>query len=157
LKIRKYFLLVIFSALTIVTAVFLLDLGRQGSITHPQYPDRFGIRVEAKESHYDLLLITVDTLRPDYLSHNGYDLDTSPWINKLIEEGLHFPKAITPIPRTTQALASLLTGCYPFETKVRYLWDTLSLEKVTLAEILQRLDYRNIAVVSNHVLPPKED
>ena len=102
----------------------------------------------------DVLLITVDTLRPDYLSANGYDRSTTPGVDRLIAAGTYFEQALSPVPRTTPALASLLTGAYPHATQVRRLTDELSSELMTLPEALQGWGYQTRAVVSNGVLSP---
>ncbi len=102
-----------------------------------------------------VLLVTVDTLRPDYLSTNGYDLPTSPFVDSLLTQGVTFARAITPVPRTTPALASLLTGTYPHTTKVYTLVDALAPEIVTLAELAKKRGYTTLAVVSNHILAPE--
>lgn len=102
-----------------------------------------------------VLLLTVDTLRNDYLSGNGYDRPTTPFLDRLMRNGAKFTHAITPIPRTTPALASLLTGAYPRTTQVRTLVDTLAPNVVTLAELLHERGYATMAVVSNHMLVPQ--
>jgi arylsulfatase A-like enzyme len=126
-----------------------------GHILYPSYPNSEGLEAKVEGPQRSLLLITVDTLRPDYLGFNGYDLKATPSIDRLISESLYFAKAVTPIPRTTQALACLLTGQYPYKTGVRRLWDELSRQTITLAEILKKAGYRTIAVVSNHILVPQ--
>ena len=103
----------------------------------------------------DVLLLTVDTFRPDYMGMNGYDLPTSPSLDALLGEGWYFEQAITPIARTTPALASLLTGTYPHSTGVRTLSSNLSGDVATLAEVLSLEGYQTVAAVSNHVLGPK--
>jgi arylsulfatase A-like enzyme len=102
-----------------------------------------------------VLLLTIDTLRPDYMSFNGYDLPTTPALDELLRAGLYFDRAVTPIPRTTQALASALTGCYPHTTKVRSLVDTMHPDLVSIAQMARGAGYRTVAVVSNHVLLPE--
>ena len=99
-----------------------------------------------------LLLITVDTLRPDYLSINGFDLPTSPSIDALVRSGFYFEQAVSPVPRTTPALAALLTGSYPHTNDVRRLTDRLSDGVGTLAEVLQSRGYQTLAVVTNQVM-----
>jgi len=146
---------VLFVLLAFVLNLHLRNLERSEYITYPDYPEHPGLEVKIKGNGYNLLLITVDTLRTDYLSANGYDLNTTPSADQLIKGGLYFSRAITPVPRTTQALACLLTGCYPHKAGVRYLWDGLSWKTITLAEILKEVNYQTIAVVSNHVLPPE--
>lgn len=102
-----------------------------------------------------VLLLTVDTLRNDYLSANGYDRPTTPFLDQLLHDGATFTHAITPEPRTTPALASLLTGVYPQTTKVRGLNDTLAPDVVSLAALMKRRGYATMAVVSNHILVPE--
>jgi len=100
----------------------------------------------------DVLLITVDTLRPDYLSMNGYDRATTPLLDRILAEGMYFDQAVSPIARTTPALASLLTGAYPHQTGIRTLTDTLDSNTRTLPEILRDDGYQTLAVVTNQVL-----
>jgi len=100
----------------------------------------------------NVLLLTVDTLRPDYMSMNGYDRATTPKLDALISGGFYFDRALSPIGRTTPALASLLTGAYPHRTGVRGLTDSLADGVETLAERLERAGYQTTAVVSNQVL-----
>ncbi|MFN8178318.1 MAG: sulfatase [bacterium] len=100
----------------------------------------------------DVLLLTIDTLRPDYLSVNGYDRPTSPVLDALILSGWYFEDAASPIGRTTPALASLLTGAYPHSTRVRALWENMPPEVVTLPQVLRAAGWRTLAVVTNNVL-----
>lgn len=109
-----------------------------------------GARVPDTRSH--VLLITVDTLRPDYLSWADYDRPTSPFVDSLLSDGLVFERAITPIPRTTPALASLLTGTYPHTHGVRRLLDRLEPGLPTLASLARRRGRSTVAIVSNHLL-----
>jgi arylsulfatase A-like enzyme len=102
-----------------------------------------------------VLLLTVDTLRADHLSINGYDLPTTPYLDGLVSRGTRFDAAITPVPRTTQALASLLTGTYPHTHRVRVLFDRLPGRIPTLPELARGRGYRTVAVVSNHLLVPE--
>ena len=95
-----------------------------------------------------VLLVTVDTLRWDYLSCNGYDRPTTPFLDELIAGGLYFDHAVTPIPRTTQALASLLSGCYPHTTDVRTLDDQMNPDVYSIAQLARYARFRTIAVVS---------
>jgi len=99
-----------------------------------------------------VLLISVDTLRPDYMSFNGYDLETTPAIDDLLARAFYFEQAVAPVPRTTPALASLLTGTYPHTNGVRRLTDRLAEGVGTLAETLHESGYQTLAVVTNQVL-----
>jgi arylsulfatase A-like enzyme len=115
------------------------------------------IKFKSKGNRLSVLLITVDALRADYVSANGYPQKITPAIDALISKGFNFTRAITPIPRTTQSLACLLTGRYPHKTGVRSLWGKLSPEAVTLTEVLRNAGYETGALVANDVLIPQRD
>lgn len=101
-----------------------------------------------------VLLITIDTLRADHLGLYGYPRPTSPRIDALAREGVVFRQAFTPVPRTTQAVASILTGVYPKRHRARGLFSYLAAGNETMAEILRSRGYRTEAVVSNLFLRP---
>jgi arylsulfatase A-like enzyme len=99
-----------------------------------------------------VLLVTVDTLRPDYLSFEGYDRRTTPRLDVLLARGVYFERTVAPVPRTTPALASLFTGAYPHGTGVRRLTDRLPKDVPTLTQVLRDAGYQTFAVVTNQVL-----
>ena len=68
---------------------------------------------------HDLLLITIDTLRADYLGCNGAKSVRTPNLDRLAREGVNFTRARSPVPLTLPAHASILTGNYPPTHTVR--------------------------------------
>jgi arylsulfatase A-like enzyme len=102
-----------------------------------------------------VLLLTVDTLRADHVGTAPHGPRNTPFLESLLAEAQVFERAVTPVPRTTPAVASLLTGAYPHTTKVRSLADPLAPEIVSVAELFRARGYHTIAVVSNHVLRPR--
>lgn len=110
-------------------------------------------KVESSGPH--ILFLTVDTLRPDYLGMYGYDRDSSPYLDSLLADAFHFPETITTVPRTTPALASMLTGAYPHNNGVRGLHHVLSDDVVPITEILKNDGYQTLAVVTNQVIGPE--
>jgi arylsulfatase A-like enzyme len=101
-----------------------------------------------------VVLITIDTLRADHLGCYGYGRSTSPRIDRLAAQGALFERAYTSLPRTTQSIASILTGRYPRDHGARGLFSSLSAANVTLAEVLHDAGYETAAVVSNMFLRP---
>ncbi len=101
-----------------------------------------------------LLLITIDTLRADHLGTYGYARPTSPRIDALARGGVVFEKAYATLPRTTQSVATILTGLYPKHHQARGLFSYLPAGNTTLAEILREQGYATRAVVSNIFLQP---
>ena len=65
------------------------------------------------ETPRGVILISVDTLRPDLLGCYGYPRESSPALDRIAAEGALFENAFTTAPWTLPAHASLLTGVYP--------------------------------------------
>jgi arylsulfatase A-like enzyme len=119
------------------------------------WADRLRVAPDMAPTRRRVVLVTVDTLRADHLSSEGHPLPTTPFVDGLAAQAHVFARAVTPVPRTTPALASLLTGAYPHTTKVRSLADPLAPQVVSVAELFRARGYRTVAVVSNHVLRPR--
>lgn len=100
----------------------------------------------------NVLLITVDTLRADRLSHLGYPRETTPNLDALAARGLSFTRATTPRAKTTPAVASLMTGLYPHEHGVRDLSKPLSRRPALLAERFRKAGYDTLGMIGNYVL-----
>ena len=98
----------------------------------------------------DIILITVDTLRPDHLGCYGYSRDTSRAIDLLAADGVLFENAFTPLNRTVPAIASLMTGLYPRANTVRTMWSKVPAEQKTLARWLKELGYVTGAVATQN-------
>ncbi len=103
----------------------------------------------------NILLITVDTLRPDRLGCYGYARAQTPHIDRLAENGILFSAAFVPVPRTSQTIASLFTGLPPARHGVRGLGEMLPADAITYAEIFRDTGYFTGASVSNFVLTGK--
>jgi len=99
-----------------------------------------------------IILISVDTLRPDHLGCYGYGRDTSPAVDEFAGESLRFETCFAQAPNTRPSCGSIITGFLPHETKVFSNKYVLPAEVNTVAELLQRQGYRTLAVVSNFVL-----
>ena len=61
----------------------------------------------------NIVLISIDTLRPDRLSSYGSTRNTSPALDALAEKGVRFTNAFSTSSWTLPAHASMLTGRYP--------------------------------------------
>ncbi len=100
-----------------------------------------------------VVLISLDTCRADYLSCYGYAQPTTPHIDALARQGYLFSHAMTPIPLTLPAHASMLTGTIPphhgkHENKDPY----FDPSHVTLAQLLKTKGYRTGAFVGAQIL-----
>jgi arylsulfatase A-like enzyme len=66
----------------------------------------------------DIVLIAVDTLRPDHLGCYGYHRPTSPSIDALARQSVVFEQAYAAGIPTTPAFTTLLTGLHPYRHRV---------------------------------------
>lgn len=62
-------------------------------------------------SEYNIILISIDTLRADHMGCYGYVKNTTPNIDRLAEKSLLFESAYSQAPDTIPALRSIMTGC----------------------------------------------
>ncbi len=99
---------------------------------------------------HNIVLVTVDTLRPDHLGCYGYDRPTSPNIDELAQRSVLFENAYSVSNKTPSVMGSLLSGVYPSEVYRTYAHFNRFLPKnVMLAERLRDAGYRTWGVVSH--------
>lgn len=103
----------------------------------------------------DLLIVSVDTLRQDRLGAYGYPAARTPNIDGLARRGRRFTEATTCFPRTTPAIASLLTGLWPQHHGSRELMQPIG-DVRTLGQLLQEAGYETVAVSSTAVLSEQQ-
>ena len=93
----------------------------------------------------NIVFIVIDALRADHLGVSGYSRDTSPNMDKLAKESIFFSNAITTIPSTTPAVASMMTGLHPHSHGLRFIHrQKLDQKLTTLAETLKAHGYKTI-------------
>lgn len=111
-----------------------------------------GGRLAAETAAPDLLLVTIDTLRADLPGCYGGPAKT-PRLDALAAAGVRFAHALTPVPLTLPAHASLLTGLDPNQHGLRDNGQgALAAAIPTLAETLRGVGYQTLAVVGSRVL-----
>lgn len=96
----------------------------------------------------DVLIITIDTLRADYLScYNKSNIKTHN-IDRLANDGLLFLRAFAHNVLTLPSHINILTGTYPFIHGVRdNAGFRLGEESLLISEILKNEDYRTAAFI----------
>ncbi|MSP54181.1 MAG: tetratricopeptide repeat protein [Myxococcales bacterium] len=100
----------------------------------------------------DVVLITLDTTRADRLGSYGYKDAKTDSLDALAASGMRFANAISPLPLTIPAHATMLTGLQPYHHGIRSNGDNVLDEKyTTLAEHLQTAGYRTAGSVAAFV------
>lgn len=101
----------------------------------------------------DVLLITVDTLRADFVHIYGFSHETTPNMDALAARGALFETAIAASTATAPAHASIMTSRYVREHSVGSENGPTRLAEVeTLAHFFRAAGYETAAFVSNVVL-----
>ena len=99
-------------------------------------------------SRLDVLLVTIDTLRADYLSCYDKTKIETPHIDRLADRGLLFLKAFANNVITLPSHINILTGTYPFFHGVRdNAGFRLGEESLLISEILKKRGYRTAAFI----------
>jgi arylsulfatase len=99
---------------------------------------------------YNLLLISIDTVRADRLGAFGHSSAAqSPAIDRLAERGVRFLATSAPRSLTWPSLASVLTGQYPSGHGLTQNGYSFRDDQITLARRLQQAGYATSAVLSN--------
>ena len=97
----------------------------------------------------DVLLVTIDTLRSDHSTAYGYELDTTPQLSALAEEGVLFETVYAPVGATCPSHATLFTGKYPISHGVVRNGLELVEEEYTLGERMRDAGYTTGGFVSS--------
>ncbi len=100
----------------------------------------------------NILVVTVDTLRSDRMSAFGYELSTSPNLDRLMKRGAWFTRARTIEPLTNPALSSLLTSKYPHQHGSTRNGLRMRSGLASLPKAVQAIGYRTAAFVGNWTL-----
>jgi arylsulfatase A-like enzyme/Flp pilus assembly protein TadD len=101
----------------------------------------------------NVLLVTIDTLRPDHLGAYGYGKAETPNLDRIARQGVLFENAQAPAPLTAPSHASMMTGVYPPAHKVRNTGGfVLPASQTTLAKILQDQGWDTAAFIGSSVL-----
>lgn len=103
----------------------------------------------------DLILVTIDTLRADRVGAYGHEAAETPTMDRLAREGVRVEHAVTPLPRTTPGIASLLTGLYPHHHGAREVHERAP-HGTSLAEVFAGRGYAVVGVTANGAAGPRQ-
>jgi arylsulfatase A-like enzyme len=98
----------------VISIIFIIGLISLYAFPHMKQPTD-----AATTSKPNIILIGVDSLRPDFLGFFGGQKIT-PHIDHFLQKAAVFSESLTPLARTYPAWVSILTGKYPKENGVRF-------------------------------------
>ncbi len=119
-------------------------------------------RPAAEEAAPNVMFVLVDTWRGDRTSFLGYERETWPLMDELVEEGVVFERAITQAPWTKPTVATLFTSLVPSkhgamshmprDSGRRFV--AMGNRHTTLAEKLAVAGYDTVAITHNANIQP---
>jgi len=128
--------------------LFLLVCGCRGSTEDPEKATSV-----ARWHPFNIVVVTIDTLRADHLGCYGYIGAKTPNLDSLAEKGTLFENAVCQVPITPPSHASMFTGTYPGVHRVRNVAGfNLDPSHRTLAKMLQDRGWQTAAFVGAAVL-----
>lgn len=101
---------------------------------------------------FDLVIITLDCVRPDFLGCYGCRTVETPMLDRLASRGLVFEQAVTQAPNTWVSHAGMLTGLYPPLHGLRSPYERLDPEVTTLASVLAGNGYATAGFPGNDLV-----
>ena len=107
----------------------------------------------SRRPKYNLLVVTFDTTRADFIGAYGKKSARTPNLDRLAAEGTLFENCMTAVPITLPSRSTMFTGSYPLLHGVRDNGRfTLPPERTTLAEVLKAKGYATGAAIGGFPL-----
>jgi len=109
-----------------------------------------------QSGNFNLLLITIDSLRVDRIGVYGFRNARTPNIDRLAENGLMFKNCYAPVPLSLPSHCTIFTGREPLAHGVRNNGaDFLPDSEQTWAEVMKNRGFETYALVSSYLLHSK--
>jgi len=135
------------SLLAILTLIFTLHSGCKKGHKIPSLK---------QSENFNLLLITIDSLRVDRIGVYGFRNAQTPNIDRLAENGLMFKNCYAPVPLSLPSHCTIFTGREPLAHGVRNNGtDFLPDSEQTWAEVMKNQGFETYALVSSYLLHSK--
>lgn len=105
----------------------------------------------------NLVLISIDTLRPDHMGVYGYDKNTTPNIDRWAKNSYVFTNIRSSTPFTYPSIASLMTGKDPLSSGITTngISPLIDSKTNTIVSVLKKAGYSTSAFIANPFLSPK--
>jgi hypothetical protein len=118
-------------------------------LAHPEILGR------AEEPRPNVIVYVVDCLRADHVSAYGYELETTPEIDRLAADAVVLEDLNSCASWTKPSTACLFTSLLPTFHQARTVDDALARSRTTVAEVFRESGYVTAAWVANPVIDPR--
>ena len=126
-------------------------IGGDATIKHSLDDIAFVAVPDGVPKDFNVLFITIDTLRADHLGAYGYKRPTSPNIDAVAADGTRFANGFAHAPSTRYSMPAILTGRMPLDVFYDYGidgWPGLSTKATTIGEAMSPFGFFTGAITS---------
>ena len=125
-------------------------VGGDAHAKREQEPPAFAPVPATVPKDFNILVVTIDTLRADHLGAYGYQRATSPNLDALGKDGTVFEAGWAHAPSTRYSMPAILTGRMPLDVfyDMSVNWPGLLMKATTIAEYLAPLGFVTGAITN---------
>lgn len=96
----------------------------------------------------NIILILIDTLRPDCISPHGCEINT-PVMQEIADNGVKFTHSFNNVTWTKPSIASILTSLHPYQHGIEDYTGMINPGSITLAQVLSDMGYYTVTFQNN--------
>ena len=118
----------------------------------PELAPFYGQLLDSQKKRFNVLLLVVDSLRPDHLNAYGYTKKTSPHMSELANDAWLFTRAYSQSSTTALSMPSMLSGRRPSSMQWKGGYPETVESEWMLPELLQQHGYNTTLAINRYVV-----
>ncbi|MBW1904058.1 MAG: sulfatase-like hydrolase/transferase [Deltaproteobacteria bacterium] len=118
----------------------------------PELAPFYGQLLDSQKKRFNVLLLVVDSLRPDHLNAYGYTKKTSPHMSELANEAWLFTRAYSQSSTTALSMPSMLSGRRPSSMQWKGGYPETVESEWMLPALLQQQGYDTTLAINRYVV-----
>ena len=118
----------------------------------PELQPFYGELPESQMKRFNVLMLVIDSLRPDHLGAYGYKKKTSPYIDELAQDAWLFTQAYSQSSTTALSMPSMLSGRRPSSMKWKGGYPEVLESEWMLPALLAREGYDTTLAINRYVV-----
>jgi len=118
----------------------------------PKLEPYYGQLLDSQKKRFNVILLIIDSLRPDHLSAYGYEKETSPHLSDLAEDAWLFTRAYAQSSTTGLSMPSILSGRRPSSMQWKGGYPETVESEWMLPKFLSEHGYKTTLAVNRYVV-----
>jgi len=118
----------------------------------PELAPFYGELLDSQKKRFNVLVLVVDSLRPDHLTAYGYKKKTSPYLDELANDAWLFTRAYSQSSTTALSMPSMLSGRRPSSMQWKGGYPETLESEWMLPELLSQHGYNTTLAINRYVV-----